>query len=92
MKISAKAKKFYYGMSGFSVGLLALALELSVIGYIASIFMNLFAYTFTSPDIISAIALKTGSASFIIAWGGIILSVLSDVIIKYDFSDSSSKG
>ena len=42
MKISAKVKNFYYGMSGFSIGLLALALELSVIGYLVSIFMNIF--------------------------------------------------
>ena len=44
MKISAKVKNFYYGMSGFSIGLLALALELSVIGYMASIFMNIFSF------------------------------------------------
>ncbi len=88
MKISAKVKNFYYGMSGFSIGLLALALELSIIGYLASIFMNIFSYAFSSPDLIINIALKIGNASFIIAWGGIILSLLSDVIIKYDFSDN----
>ncbi|HIZ16734.1 MAG TPA: hypothetical protein H9675_04100 [Firmicutes bacterium] len=89
MKISAKVKNFYYGMSGFSIGLLALALELSVIGYMASIFMNIFSYAFSSPDLIMNIALKIGNMSFIIAWGGIILSLLSDVIIKYDFSDNN---
>lgn len=88
MKISAKVKNFYYGMSGFSIGLLALALELSVIGYLVSIFMNIFSYAFSSPDLIINIALKIGNVSFIIAWGGIILSLLSDVIIKYDFSDN----
>ncbi len=88
MKISAKVKNFYYGMSGFSIGLLALALELSIIGYLASIFMNIFSYAFSSPDLIINIALKIGNVSFIIAWGGIILSLLSDVIIKYDFSDN----
>ena len=89
MKISAKVKNFYYGMSGFSIGLLALALELSVIGYMASIFMNIFSYAFSSPDLIMNIALKIGNMSFIIGWGGIILSLLSDVIIKYDFSDNN---
>ena len=88
MRISTKVKNFYYSMSDFSIGLLALALELSVIGYLASISMNLFSYVFSSPDLIMNIALKVGNASFIIAWGGIILSVLSDVIIKYDFSDN----
>ncbi len=84
MKILSRLKKYYYGMSRVSSGLLAITVEVSVITYAVSILLYVFSSWFASPDLIRDIAFNIGSNASVIAWGGIILSLLSDIIIKYD--------
>ena len=72
----------------FSFHILALLCELSCVMLILSLILNEFASTFKNPVYVMGISESCSNTGVGFMVGGIVIALIADMIVKYDFNNS----